>query len=250
MADDYVLDHAPTEMIDWNAEKYEPAQDKEVCSLYLQNLRYFVRRQIPMSCNQPVAPMLEQKIHKAEWENLDPEKYSDLFKAVVKNAWYFDQTEPPEDELAAIKKEIEQGSIVFRKLKFELKGYPAFIGQKNVSQTAETFNIVQYGKNVTDPQNPQPAWRCNSRQGRIMDSVHNFELRLYVVTNKLDQIYDSLTDWRGNSGQNLWLINNEIYAELYTQEGDVKLSELRLHDPIHLEPVCLYHYRKTVHHKE
>lgn len=122
-ADDYVLDHAPKEMIDWNWEKYKKPRDKEVCSLYLQNLQYFARRNEPLSCGQPIAPMLKDKIKPAEWENLDPEKHLDLYKAIVREAWA-NPGEFSQKELEHAWRDIKEGSVVFRRLKFDLKGSP------------------------------------------------------------------------------------------------------------------------------
>ncbi len=244
-ADDYILDPAPIETITWNDEPYEAAQDKEVCMLYLENLRYFTRRNEPMSCKQPIAPMLNRKIRKAEWENLDPDQHSDLFKEVVKDAWH---SEPSEVSLNFIRGEIRAGNIVFRRLKFVLKGYPAVEKGSNRILSEQKFSIVQYGYDVTNPDNQDWSWRCHDGPGRVMSSdIHQIQLDLFVVTNDLSRIYSRLFDWRGYSGQNLWLINDHIYSELYRENGDVKVSELRVNHPIHLEPVCLYHFKKVAH---
>lgn len=248
--DDYVLDPAPKEMIDWNLEEYKKPRDKKVCSLYLQNLQYFARRNDPMSCGQPIAPMLKDKIKKVEWENLDPEKYPDLFKAIVKVTRTRDK-EPSNEELNGRRLEIREGGVVFRRLKFDLKGSPGVEEGSNRPLPEADLSVIQYGYDVTRPDNPQTTWRCHPLKGRIMPSyTEQTELHLFIVAKDLSHIFDSLRDWRGYSGQNLWLINERVYGEFYDELANVKLTELRKTDfgsQLVLEPVCLYHFKNTSH---
>lgn len=248
-ADDYVLDPAPKEMIDWNLEDYQAPQDKEVCSLYLQNLRYFARRNESMSCGQPIAPMLKEKIKKVEWENLDPDQYLGLFKAVIKVVRTSGK-EPSDKEMKWRRMEIKERGVVFRRLKFDLKGSPGVEESSNRPLPEQELSIVQFGSDVTNPDNPDSVDRCHPRKGRVMDSVEQTELHLFIVAKDLSKIFDRLRDWRGYSGQNLWLINERIYGERYDENADVKLTELRVTDfgkDLVFEPVCLYHFKKTSH---
>lgn len=248
-ADDYLLDPAPKEMIDWNWEKYKKPRDKEVCSLYLQNLQYFARRNEPMSCGQPIAPMLKDKIRKVEWENLDPDQYPDLFKAVIKVVRTSGE-EPSDKEMKWRRMEIKERGVVFRRLKFDLKGSPGVEEGSNRPLPEQELSIVQFGSDVTNPSNPDSVDRCHPRQGRVMETTLNTELRLFVVSKDLSHIFGNLWDWRGYTGQNLWLIKERIYGEFYDEQADVKLTELRTTDfgnHLVLEPVCLYHFKKTSH---
>ena len=250
-ADDYVLDPAPKEMIDWNWEKYKNPRDKRVCSLYLQNLQYFARRNELMSCGQPIAPMLKDKIKEVEWENLEPEKYPDLAKGII-NLIKFNEADVSEKEaVQRVRSFKERSGFVFRRLKFDLKGSP---GVEEISQRPlpeEELSVIQYGNDITRPDNPQTTWRCHPQKGRIMPSYSDqHQLNLFIVSKDLKQVYYRLWDSRGNTGQNLWLINERIYGEFYDENANVKLTELRAMDFVKqlvLEPVCLYHLKKTSH---
>lgn len=245
--DDYVLDPAPKEMIDWNWEEYKKPRDKEVCSLYLHNLQYFARRNEPLSCGQPIAPMLKEKIRKVEWENLDPDQHPDLFKAVIKvvRTW---GKEPSEKEMEWRRMEIKERGVVFRRLKFDLKGSPGVEVGSNQPLPEQELSIVQFGSDVTNPGNPDSVERCQPRAGRFMEAITNTQLNLFVVSKDLKQIYYRLWDWRGDTVQNLWLINNRIYGEYYDEQANVKFTELRKADygkELVLEPVCLYHFKQA-----
>ncbi|MDD5385499.1 MAG: lysozyme inhibitor LprI family protein [Gallionella sp.] len=248
--DDYVLDPAPKEMIDWNLEEYKKPGDKEVCSLYLQNLQYFARRNEPLSCGQQIAPMLKEKIKKVEWENLDPEKHLEFYKAIIREAWA-NPGEFSQKELEQAWHDIKEGSVVFRRLKFDLKGSPGVEESSNQPLPEQELSVVQFGNDVTRSDNPQWSSRCHKLKGRVMPSYSDqHQLNLFVVSKDLKRIYSRLWDWRGHTGQNLWLINERIYGEFYDENADVKLTELRATDfgnQLVLEPVCLYHFKKTSH---
>jgi DNA-binding transcriptional MocR family regulator len=148
-------------------------------------------------------------------------------------------------ELEAGWREIREGGVVFRRLKFALKGYPKFIKENENPRFEREFSIVQFGGDVTNPDNPDLTDRCRLQKGRVMDDVR---LNLFIVTKDMSRIYDELVEWPNHYVQNLWLINDHIYGEFYNEKGDVKLSELRATDNvIHLESVCLYHYTKSAH---
>lgn len=248
-ADDYKLDPRPKEMIDRNWEEFKKPQDKEVCSLYLQNLQYFARLNEPLSCGQPIAPMLKEKIRQVEWENLDPDQHPDLFKAIIKVVRTAGK-EPSDKEMEWRQMEIKERGVVFRRLKFDLKGSPGVEQGSNIPLPEQELSVVQFGSDVTNPDNPDSVERCHSLKGRIMESVNNTELHLFVVSKNLKFIYYELQDWRGYAGQNLWLINNRIYGEFYDEQANVKVTELREADygkELVLEPVCLYHFKVTSH---
>ncbi|MGA7180290.1 MAG: hypothetical protein WBX11_11970 [Thiobacillaceae bacterium] len=241
-ADDYRLDPAPKEMIDWNWEKYPVAQDKEVCSLYLKNLRYFARRNEPLSCGQPIAPMLKDKIKTAEWENLDPEKYRNLAKDIVKLA-EFKQADPSEKEaVETVRNFKERSGFVFRRLKFFLRGSPGVEEGSNHPLPEQEYNVIQYGNDATNPDNPLWPDRCRPSVGR---GTNSDGARLYIADKDMNHVFGEILDWRGRYLQDLWLINNRIYGESYDEKGDVKLTQLRLNYPVWFEPICLYHFKKS-----
>src|SRR5258706_3856459 len=84
-ADEYRLDPEPlyTQGTAHTKTPFSPPTDPKVCGVYLQNLRYFARRDAPMSCKRPIAPSFKNQIQEAAWEDLDPRAYPVLFKALV-----------------------------------------------------------------------------------------------------------------------------------------------------------------------
>lgn len=245
--DDYVLDPEPKEMIDWNWEEYKKPEDKEVCSLYLQNLQYFARRSESLSCGQPIAPMLKDKIKPAEWENLDPDKYPDLFKAIIKEAVHFGHEEPSEEEIRWRKKDVTEHVIVFRRLKFNLKGSPGVGKGSNKPLPKQEYSIVQYGNDIINPENLERENRCQLKTGRKIRSIGAAydSPRLFIATKSLNRIFGEILDWRGSYLQDLWLINSRIYGESYNEKGDVKLTQFRANHPVWFEAICLYHFKQV-----
>ena len=81
-ADDYEMDPSPG-YVERYVQLDESARYPKDCALYLQNLRYFARRTVPLSCGQPIAPNLAKQIRVPQWENLDPDQYSDLFRELA-----------------------------------------------------------------------------------------------------------------------------------------------------------------------
>ena len=91
-ADDYRLDPEPqyeqgTAHI---LADFEEPTDPEVCQIYLRNLQYYARLNIPMSCERPIAPQYKRKIQAVEWENLNPNEHPELFAAILKKRLYKD----------------------------------------------------------------------------------------------------------------------------------------------------------------
>ncbi|HTT08476.1 MAG TPA: hypothetical protein VMH34_06760 [Gammaproteobacteria bacterium] len=246
-ADDYLLDPAPvyyqgTAHVE---TPYEKPTDSGVCELYLENLRYFAKQNIPMSCDRPIAPHLKKKIHDVAWENLDPARYPDLFNAVVA------ATFPPSG--GGVKRwseEVKKGVAVFRRAKLQLKGYPTFMGTSGVGTSPPprpiAFNIVQFGINHNDPNSPDPVWRCYPIRGK-KEGHEPTDLRFFIVTEDLTKMYDQLRDINtGHTGDYIKIINTHPYVESsYTDTAniqEIQLSEIQTKFPVHLEPVCLYRF--------
>ena len=247
VTDDYLLDPAPKEMIDWNWEKYTVPEDKEVCDLYLNNLRYFARRNQPLSCGQPVAPMLKDKIKPAEWENLNPEKYPGLAKGIVKLADFM-QTDPSTKEaVERVRYLRESRGFVFRLLKLVLNGSPVVEEGSNRPSPKQEYLIVQYGSDIGNPDNPDSVDRCHPMRGRMQASIgaSYHRPRLFAVTQDLSHVFGELLDWRGSFINNLWIIKNRVYGESYDEKGNVKLTQLSLDYPVWFEAICLYHFKNA-----
>lgn len=249
-AGDYVFDPNARNYegrADLHGEPFKKPQDMEVCPLYLQNLRYFAENNLPMSCGQPVAPKLASKIKPVQWENLDPQKYPELFKEVVKRVFPPGPSEkgtyPSESDLSSWRKAVRTGSVVFRRAKLKMKGYMQF-PPLNVPKPL-AFQIVQFGINVTDPANPEKRWRCKEEVGRSMQRHHQTLLRIFVTSQNLEDSYGELYDSHLGFGPylTLWIINDRPYGELYDDKGNVLLSEISLKPEVLFERICLFHYK-------
>lgn len=200
-----------------------------------------------MSCGQPIAPMLEQQIQPMEWESLDPDKYPYMFSSLIKRK-HFIKGDLPQPLLDRYLDNVKKGRIVFRRLSAGLRGFPSSKEKDSGALQEQEFSIIQFGDNISNL-DLDSAHGCSNKLGRIMSSYSDQDaLDMYVVPKDIGHasfLYFQLFDWRGRSGQNLWRIHGRIYGEFYDEKGDVQLSELRVSYPIHLEPVCLYHYKKS-----
>ncbi|MGA7180292.1 MAG: hypothetical protein WBX11_11980 [Thiobacillaceae bacterium] len=256
-ADDYVLDVNARNYAgraDLEGEPFESPQDPKVCKLYLQNLRYFAKRNLPLSCGQPVAPMLAGKLKPVQWEDLNPEKYPELFKAVVTRVFPPRPSEakdyPSEAALSSWRQAVRNGDLVFRRAKLELSGHLLLPSQYSPTKEATAFQIIQFGFNVTDPANPDPRWRCEQSTGRVMPVAHGYLLRPFVASGNLrefiSELHDSHLGFGASAYSNLWLINGQPYGELYDENGNVLLSQITLDPAVFFDRVCLFRYKKTL----
>ena len=189
--------------------------DPEICKCYEENLRYFARRNTPMACDRPIAPHLKDRIKKVDWEDLDPDRYSDLLRAI--GTCYGDLPGTGEDiiqrNLKYIRTDLTNGAWVFRRAKLSLVG--------RINDHSEPYWIVQYGPNDISPNNPSKAWRCNPRRWGDLDS----KLRLYIVSERKHELTRELFS-RTNStmGQHLRLIDNRLFVENIYPEGLIELN--------------------------
>lgn len=246
---DYVLVPLPQYYPDrasFGGELSEPPKDPKACELFLQNLRYFTSHNLPLSCGQPVAPTLTDKIKPVEWENLDPEKYPELFKVVMEKVIFpWPSTYPSEAALSSWRESVRKGSIVFRRAKLELRGHVYLPSQYSLTESAIAYQIVQFGFNVTDPDNPNPRFRCKQSAERVMPDDHQFKALLFIASENLQEFYSDMSDHQDGFGDtnyhDLWLINGQPYGELYNDKDTVLLSEIRSDS---FARTCLFHYKK------
>jgi hypothetical protein len=243
-ADDYALDPAPIARHGRYEQPFESAQDPNVCSIYLQNLQYFAHRKLPMSCGQPIAPTLTAKIKPVEWEDLDPDQYPDLFKAVVAD---YEHGSNGESRLAGARKAVTKKAYVFRRAKLDLSKSP--LARRRLGDPpAAQFQIVQFGIDITDPNSPPDQWgHCEPKQGRS-SSRGPVWTPIYRVSADLQRLYGGLIGLINGSVRALWIVNDNVYAESYYPGGaDVELSELRVNSPLNVDwnPVCRFHYTRS-----
>ena len=240
-ADDYYLDLHPMQSFgNQGQEPFNEPSDPKVCELYLQNLRYFAKRKVAMSCERPIAPHLQDRIKKIVWHRLDPNRHPELFRAVVAalHNWHY---APPKDEQEAIAwyaNEVTTSAYVFRRATARL--------DRSTGPSAETaggkrsVQYVQYGPNRTDPNNPRPAFRCKPRRGGPASDIAS-DLPLYLASDDLKSIRERVLNIRnGGSGEAVRLIDKRPYVETADPEGHITLFEIADQDPSVLEPVCRF----------
>lgn len=257
-AADYVSDDSA---MDRNVFEHENTD--EVCGLYLQNLQYFARRKLPMSCGQPIAPSLKGKLEIVEWEDLDPEKYPKLFKEMVRMLDAGSRQPIVTDkELAGRRDEVRKKEYLFRRAKITLLAHPKILDDfdSSLSQWARNYvkqyqnstppelrlTIVQYGADINSPDNPNKAWRCDVNQIRGGEYHIGFSYKL--VTDDLHHVYGDIPLYStGITPQHLWRVNDRLYGEGFNG-GNIELTEFggavkeKNVDSFFFEPVCLYHY--------
>ena len=120
MADDYRW----IESDNPEGDQQEMPVDPKICKCYEKNLRYFARRNTPMSCERPIAPCLKNRIKKVEWEDLDPDQYPGLFRAIATSGHYSPGTDEAiiERDLKSVRERIANKVWVFRRAKLSLVG--------------------------------------------------------------------------------------------------------------------------------
>jgi len=173
MADDYRWTESPDPAGD---EQYIPV-DPKICKLYEENLRYFAKRNTPMSCNRPIAPHLKDRIKQVEWEDLDPDRYPALLQAIATRNQYSPGTGEDiiQRDLKLIRANIANKVRVFRRAKLSLVGRTQ---DQAYSAAPEPYWIVQYGPNDISPNNPDSFYKCEPRRGDGKESP----LKLYIVS--------------------------------------------------------------------
>ena len=244
-ADSYRLDPSPTftQGTAHIAVNYPPANDRKVCQTYLENLRYFARRNTAMSCERPMAPQMPKVIQPVEWEDIDPLAHARLLSSIMAQDSFGNNKGQKAIDYRI--EELKKGIRVFRRAKIMFTG-TFDNGRNGPKPTPEPFQVVQYGINVLDPDNPEDLWRCARRRGGP-EHDYSFYLRLYLVSPDLKELYGELYNYMGGgpTGGHLRLIRGNLYVEYVAMNGDSILMQLRNKYPIGLESVCLYLFTST-----
>jgi hypothetical protein len=220
MADDYRWIKSPPGEDD---QQLMPV-DSKICRCYEKNLRYFARRNTPMSCEHPIAPCLKNRIKKVEWEDLDPERYPDLFRAIATHGKYLPGTGEDiiQRHLKYVRADIASKVKVFRRAKLSLVGR---IQYQAYSAPPEPYWIVQYGVNDISPDNPRKASRCKPRRGG--GGGVESRLHLYIVSEGRHELTKRLFSRQVSSmGQHLRIIDNRLFVENIHPNGWINLNEV------------------------
>lgn len=271
-ADDYRLMQLPqlgaTSEDDMEIPLAKP-QDPAVCQTYLQNLRHFARRNVPMACERPIAPALRDRIRRVEWEDLDPQRYSKLFNALTKDffgripinipddtphelkikkmfSWVYETPVEPSGPNEYGLRRLREKTLVFRRAKLNLQGYPTHYGVNEAPKPVpEAIHIVQFGNNILDPDYSDSYTKCRPVRGAEGADYYSY-VRFYVASADFDDLYGPLSTLeRGTSGEYLLLIDGRLYVETMHETAHINLSQININAPVYLEPVCLYEFTKS-----
>lgn len=270
-ADDYLL--APLPQIGVKSEDemtMRPAkmQDSNVCQTYLQNLRHFAQKNVPMSCERPIAPDFRDRIRHVEMEDMDPFRHPKLFNALTKyfhngkipihvpkdapdevkikimNSWIYETPPEPIGPNEYGLHMLQENAFIFRRAKLDLKGYPTRPGDYGVPKPKpETIHIIQFGYNIFDTKHPN--WNtCQPVRGS--EGVgYDSDIRFYIVAADLEELIRPLEKFGGSSGEHLLSIDDRPYVEKMYSGAEINLLQIRLDAPVVLEPVCLYTFSKS-----
>src|SRR5208283_1661028 len=215
--------------------------DPKICKCYEKNLRYFAKRNTPMSCNRPIAPHLKDMIKEVEWEDLDPDRYPDLFRAIATRGQYLPGTGEDiiQRDLKSIRASIANKVRVFRRAKLSLVGRTQV---QAYSADPEPYWIVQYGINDVSPNNPKELRRCKPTRGGGIRS----NLRLYIVSEAKHELTKELFVSMGRpstEGQHLIIIDNRLFVENIHPKARIELNQVDTAMPAGAT-VCIFQFKK------
>ncbi len=214
-----------------------------ICKLYEQNLQYFARKNIPMSCYRPIAPNLKDRIKEVEWEDLDPDVYSGLLRAIVIQYQYLSKASDVtiEENLGRARDGIARKIRVFRRAKLYLAGQ---IRLNEGRTEPEPYWIVQYGFDVISPDNPDPFYRCEQIRGGF--DWLEADLSLYIASALSKTLIKTLSRvvWPSNKGQYLREIDGILFVENIDRRGWVELNVIDTNVPL-TDTVCVFDFKKS-----
>ncbi len=221
--------------------------DPKVCQLYQENLNYFAHRNIPMSCNRPIAPQLKNRIQEIEWEDLMPADYPELFRQV---ALFLSRGHDKSPEaLRERAKLVSTKEYVFRRAKLSLSGKPLgqtdLYGEPDKSRKDYTgsFFIVQYGNNSADTN--RPGIPCKPIRGNWPGDGHD-SLDLFLVNKDMNEVINKLgTLNRGQHGEHMRLIDGKPYVEGILGDARIRLFRLSIENDVFLEMLCEYRFEMS-----
>jgi hypothetical protein len=237
LADDYRWVESPELEDDQQVFRFDP----KICKVYGENLRYFAARNTPMSCNRPIASHLKDRIKEVEWEDLDPDQFPDLFRAVVTLNKYLPGTGEDiiQRDLKFARADVANKVRVFRRAKLSL------VGRIRVYENSapEPYWIVQYGANDISPNNPDSFFKCSPTRGSGKES----NLQLYIVSEKKKELMKELFVTVGRpstEGQHLRIIDNRLFVENIRPGAWIELSEVDA-DLAAGFTVCIFEFKKS-----
>jgi hypothetical protein len=216
--------------------------DPKICKVYEENLRYFAKRNRPMSCNRPIAPHLEDRIKEVKWEDLDPDQYPELFRAIVTCNRYLTGTgeDVIQRDLKYVRADIANKVKVFRRAKLSLVGR---IQVQAYSAPPEPYWIVQYGANDMSPNNPNSFYKCTPTRGGGKQS----NLHLYIVSEEKHELTTELFVSIGRpstEGQHLRIIDNRLFVENIHPGAWIELDEVDTAIPAGVT-ACMFQFQKS-----
>jgi len=176
-----------------------------------------------------------------EWEDLDPDKYRKLFEQTIKHVHFLREDSVSEKSFTWYRNSVKTRASVFRRAKLTLVGNP-LRESSNASRQNDpvAVQIVQYGPNMLDRNNPTLAFRCKEDSvGRPTNELPG--LHYLLVSGDLNVLYQSLIAMRGApSNEILFRIDEALYLDRVFSDGMVQLAELTTHPFVAVDPVCRF----------
>lgn len=246
-ADDYRFDPAPTYsqgMGEFQTEEdYVEPKDPSVCKLYLQNLLYFAQKNVPMSCERPVAPKFSARIKKVRWDDIDPEKNTVLLQNLITKSQ--PSLEMTASNIGRTSNIVKKQRLIFRLAKLRLSGYVTNDDDNVRPSEPIAFQIVEFGEN-SEKSNPLELHRCIDKRGSPDQKDVPRGDDLYLVAEDGRKVYKNLHSIIPAGGwgrQYLLVINGQPYVERINYKGDIQLQEIDRDYPVIAKPVCLYNFK-------
>lgn len=257
---DYTLDSSPDSLYPLDSPQRRAHVESEAlaaCQVYLKNLRYFAQKKPGGFSGQPIAPSLVDKLHAVEWEAMRLDEHPDLLSVLLLGVPIDSDPVTVDEGLRNLSMRIGSGEYLLRSAKGKYVG--AEITNEGIRHSERggvlpaPLQLIQFGP--SDPpdglskcypsaglDDRGTAPDCSGKAGRT--SAAPRARNLVAMTNDLARIYGRVEDSRGESAQNLWIINDRIYAEQIAADGAVRLSIFRDGFLPHLDPVCMFRLTK------
>jgi hypothetical protein len=203
-----------------------------LCDLYLQNLNSYASNGISHASFRSIAPHLTNQIRILEWENLDVDEFSALFKEAVSVAVHGGSRPASEQDISDARRLLNKGSWVFRRINKPIVG--RVIGVASVNGTY---------RDVPVPSTPVSHYLVQMGDNPDLGS-DDVNKHLFQVPLKLDSVYSEIgTEYWSFIGSSLIRIHSRLYLLGKNHEGDIELQEFLTDYPTMVETVCYFQFK-------
>ena len=184
------------------------------------------------------------------WTDLKAEEYRQPFTALISEYPWLDRDGDRFQDFNLYEERVEKGNLLFRMANWKI----SFQSKNNVNADQilddDFIKIIQFGPSDQDKNSTDPMRQCtkihhddscvsSGERASNKGSMRGY----YLFSHNTGKFIGYLADQLNNSGQNLLKIKNIIYVEAIAENGDLIIEEVDTKPFVHLQPVCLYHYR-------